>query len=291
VKETYYMNPLDYIHIVPYFTIGPLAIHWYGILIVVGALLAGLVAASEARQRDMNPDQVWEALTLCLILGIIGARLYHVLTVPPSSNLSTYYYFTHPLDLVASWKGGLGIYGAIAGGALALYIYARRHKQSFLTWLDLAAMGVPLAQAIGRWGNFINQELYGGPTSLPWGILIHPENPALRVPPYNDPIRYPPETRFHPTFLYESLWNFLVFLLLLFLARRYRDRLLPGELFGIYLSLYSLGRFFNEFIRLDSPFLGGINIAQGVAVACIVSTVGLMLYRRRLLVPTRQHEP
>jgi phosphatidylglycerol:prolipoprotein diacylglycerol transferase len=262
------------------FRIGPLAVHWYGILIVAGAVAAGFVVANQAKLRKINPDDAWEVLTLCLVLGIIGARIYHVLTVPPSSYLSTEYYLAHPDALIATWQGGLGIYGGIAGGVLAMYLYARYKKQSFLTWLDMAGVGLPLAQAIGRWGNFINQELYGGPTDLPWGITIHPENPALRVPPYNDPLRYPPETRFHPTFLYESIWNFLVFLFLLFLSRRYRERLLPGEIFAIYLSLYSLGRFVNEFIRLDSPFLGSINIAQGVALACILASAGLVAYRR-----------
>jgi phosphatidylglycerol:prolipoprotein diacylglycerol transferase len=269
------------------FRIGPLAVHWYGVLIVAGALAAGFVVANQAKMRKMNPEEAWEVLTFCLILGIIGARIYHVLTIPPSSSgyLSTYYYLTHPERLIISWEGtlgvqGLGIYGGVAGGVLAIYLYARYRKEGFLTWLDMAGVGLPLAQAIGRWGNFINQELYGGPTDLPWGIPIHPENPSLRVPPYNDPILYPPETRFHPTFLYESIWNFLLFLFLLFLSRRYRERLLPGEIFAIYLSLYSLGRFLNEFIRLDSPFLGSINVAQGVAVACILCSAGLVAYRR-----------
>jgi phosphatidylglycerol:prolipoprotein diacylglycerol transferase len=262
------------------FRIGPLAVHWYGILIVAGAVAAGFVVANQAKMRKMNPEDAWEVLTFCLILGIIGARIYHVLTVPPSSNLSTHYYLTHPGAMFSTWKGGLGIYGGIVGGVLALYLYARHRKQSFLTWLDMASVGLPLAQAIGRWGNFINQELYGGPTDLPWGITIHPENPALRVSPYNDPTLYPPETRFHPTILYESIWNFLLFLFLLFLSRRYRDRLLPGEIFAVYLSLYSLGRFLNEFIRLDSHAVGSINTAQGVAVACILGSAALVAYRR-----------
>jgi phosphatidylglycerol:prolipoprotein diacylglycerol transferase len=263
------------------FRIGPLAVHWYGILIVAGAVAAGFVIAKQAKMRKMNPEDAWEVLAFCLILGIVGARIYHVLTVPPSSNLSTYYYLTHPYWLVATWEGGLGIYGGVAGGVLAIYLYARYRKHSFLTWLDMASVGLALAQAIGRWGNFVNQELYGGPTDLPWGITIHPENPALRVFPYNDPIRYPPETRFHPTFLYESIWNFLLFLLLLFLSRRYRERLLPGEIFAVYLSLYSLGRFFIEFIRLDSHTLGGtISTAQWVAVACILGSAGLVAYSR-----------
>lgn len=258
------MNPVA-------FRVGPLAVHWYGILIVTGALAAAFVAQSEARRRGQNPDHVWDALALCLLFGIVGARLYHVLTPPPSMGVDIGYYFRNPKEMFATWHGGLGIYGAVAGGILAVYVYTRYQKLDFLEWLDIAVPGLALAQAIGRWANFINQELYGRPTDLPWAIYIPLEK---RLPGYEA------FERFHPTFLYESLWNLGVCLLLLYIARRYSDCLLRGELFGLYLILYPLGRFFLEMIRLDSPMIGYISIAQGIALIAISVSAGAMAYRR-----------
>ena len=265
------MNPIA-------FRLGPLAVHWYGIIIVVAVLVGAYVASLEARRRGQDPDHVWNALLLCLILGIIGARLYHVFSSPRGGMLGWDYYRQNPIAILQIWHGGLAIYGAVAGGILAVYIYARLNKLSFLQWVDIGTPGLILAQVIGRWGNFVNQELYGPPTSLPWGITI---GIPYRIPPYNDLTVYPADTRFHPTFLYESLWNLLGFLLLMYVARRYADRLLDGDVLCLYAIWYPVGRIFVEALRPDAWLIGGIAAAQIFAVIAIVVSVAAILYRRR----------
>jgi len=210
-----------------------------------------------------------------LIGGIVGARLWHVFTPPPSmveQGLTTGYYLTHPLDLINTRKGGLGIPGAVIGGALAMLWYTRRHKLSFATWADIVAPGLALAQAIGRWGNFFNQEVYGAPTNLPWAIFIDPQH---RLPGFLD------QERYHPLFLYESLWNLVNMGVLLWLGKRYKDRLKPGDIFLVYLVMYPVGRFLLEFLRLDSSQIAGINANQTImAVVAVVAAVFLFLRHR-----------
>ena len=263
--------------------IGPFAIRWYGLLIVVGALLAGCIASLEARRKGDPTEHVWDALAVVLITGLIGARLYHVFSSPsPPGSIGWEYYRRHPLDIIAFWRGGfagLGIYGAVAGGALGLLAYTHWNKLPFLRWADSAAPGLVLAQAIGRWGNYINQELYGPPTTLPWGIPI---DQGHRIPPYDNLTLHPPETRFHPVFLYESLWNFLCFALLMLLARKYSDRLLEGDVFTAYFILYPLGRFFIEALRPDAWKVASIPVAQIIALVCIAGAGATLWYRHRL---------
>ena len=218
--------------------------------------------------RVWNPDHTWGGLALIAVLGLIGARLYHVLTPSPSMAAVGIYspldYFRNPLQLLNFRAGGLGIYGAMAGGLLAAIIYTRRNRIPTLAWADLAVVGAALGQAIGRWGNFFNQELYGRPTSFPWAITI---DPLHRLPDFAE------FSTFHPTFLYESLWSLLIFFVLLWLARRRAERLLPGELLALYLVAYAIGRSLLELVRLDSravPFLG---LETGLAVATLVSLV------------------
>jgi len=253
------------------FRIGTFEVYWYGILITTGVSVGAWVVSLEVRRRGLNPDHVWNGLMFSLVLGIIGARLYHVLTPSPSMG-DPLYYFHHPLEVFDIRRGGLGIYGAIAGGILGILIYARRAKLDPWVWLDLGAPGLALGQFIGRWGNFVNQELYGRPTELPWGIYISPAN---RLPGY---AQY---ERFHPTFLYESLWNLGTFALLFFLLRRRGEKLLKGEILGLYVILYSVGRILLEFVRLDSPTLWSISIAQIVGAVVILFAGGILVYRRR----------
>ena len=250
--------------------IGPIAVHWYGILIVAGILCAAYLSTYTARLLKEDPQLVWDALVWCVLLGVVGARLYHVVTVPPSMGVDRWYYFRHPLEILATWKGGLGIYGAVAGGALGLIIVVRRAKREVWRWMDIMVPGLALAQAIGRWGNFVNQELYGRPTDVPWAIYIEP---LYRLQGYE---MY---ERFHPIFLYESIWNLATSLLLLYLIWRYREKLATGIITALYFVSYSTIRFLLDFIRLDSAAIGGITIAQIVAIAIIVGSIGLIVWR------------
>jgi len=257
------------------FFVGPIYIRFYGIILMLGAVAAAFLAEHEARRRKFNPEFVWDGLIWVLIGGIIGARLWHVFTPPPSmiaAGFTTQYYLTHPLDLINTRLGGLGIPGAVIGGALALYIFCRRKKMSFLTWADIAAPGVALAQAIGRWGNFFNQELYGKPSTLPWAVKIDPIN---RLPGYES------YSTFQPLFLYESIWNLLNMGLLLWLGRKYGDRLKEGDLFLTYLVGYPVGRFFLEFLRLDAPRIGTINTNQAFMAIVAVASGFLLYWRHR----------
>ena len=270
------------------FRLGPLAVHWYGIIIVVATLVGAYVASLEARRRGQDPSHVWDALLLCLFLGIIGARLYHVFSSPRGGMLGWDYYRQNPIAILQIWRGGLGIYGAVVGGILGVYIYARLNKLSFLQWVDIGTSGLILAQVIGRWGNFVNQELYGPPTNLPWGITI---GMSYRIPPYNDLTVYPADTRFHPAFLYESLWNLLGFLLLMYVVRRYSDRLLDGDVLCLYAIWYPVGRIFVEALRPDAWLIGGIAAAQIFAAIAIVVSVAIILYRHQRARSTAEPPP
>lgn len=256
--------------------LGPLYLRYYGVILVTGALLGGYIASLEARRRGLNPNFVWDGLIWALVGGVIGARLYHVFTPPPSmveSGFTTHTYLQDPVKILQVWNGGLGIPGGVVGGAIGLWLYSRRAKLHFPTWLDVAAPAVPLAQAIGRWGNFVNQELYGRPSNLPWAVFIEP--------PYRLPAYASVET-YHPLFLYESLLNLLAALALLWIGRRYADRLRSGDLFLLYLVFYPAIRFALEFLRLDSSQLGNLNVNQTLsALSAIVVTVVLMIRHRR----------
>ncbi len=258
------------------FQVGPFFIRFYGIIVMLGAAMGALLAEREAKRRNLNTDMVWDSFFWLLIGGIVGARLWHIFTPSESlvaQGITTQYYLTHPLEAIDLRNGGLGIPGAVIGGLLALYIYTRIKKQSFGVWTDITAPALALGQAIGRWGNFINQELYGRPTDLPWGIYIKPQNRLSGFSEY---------TRFHPLFLYESIWNLANMALLLWLARRYEDVLKPGDLFLVYLIVYPLGRFFLEFLRLDVPHIGSLDTNQMfMAVVVVAATLALFLRHRK----------
>lgn len=258
------------------FHIGPLFVRFYGIILMLGALAAAWLAERLARQRGKNSEVVWDALIWVLIGGIVGARIWHILTPPPSmveQGITTYYYLTHPLDAIATWQGGLGIPGAVIGGGLALYLFCRRRKLNFLEWADIAAPTVALGQAIGRWGNFVNQEVYGAPTNLPWGIPIEP---LYRLPGYQS------YTHFHPLFLYESLWNFANMGFLLWLGRRFGDRLKDGDLLLTYAIIYPVGRFLLEFLRLDAAEVAGVNANQTFMLIIAIAAGAVLFWRHRI---------
>ena len=265
------------------FYIGPLYIRFYGILIMLGAIAAAFLAEHEARRRKLNTEFVWDGLIWVLIGGIIGARLWHIFTPPPSmlvmdtvtGNLVNPYFINGTpqiLDMLTIWKGGLGIPGAVIGGGLALYLFCRRKKVSFLLWADIAAPGVALAQAIGRFGNYFNQEVYGKPTTLPWAVQI---DPIYRVQGYQN------YSTFHPLFLYESIWNLMNMGFLLWMSRKFEDKLKEGDVFLTYLIGYSIGRFLLEFLRLDAPLLGTININQTFMLIVALVSGFLIFWRHR----------
>ncbi len=249
---------------------------WYGVILMLGAVAGAWLAAREVKRRGGDPEVVWDLLVYLIIGGVIGARLWHVFTPPPSSieqGITTAYYLTHPLDLINLRKGGLGIPGAVIGGAIALYFYTRKHKMNFMEWADIAAPSVALGQAIGRWGNFVNQELYGAPTNLPWKIYIEPR---FRVSGFEQ-YEY-----FHPLFLYESILNFINVFFLMWLTRRFEGRLKPGDVLLAYLITYPLIRFSLDFLRLDASQLGGINANQTfMAIVAVIAAVALFIRHRR----------
>ncbi len=263
------------------FQAGPIALRWYGLLLVTGMIVAAWVASRYVARKGEDPENVWDMLIWVLIPALIGARLYYVfIQAPRELLLGPGGFLDNPASIFAIWTGGIHIFGAFIFGAIALWLYARVRKLPVLVYLDAVALGLPLGQAIGRWANFINQELYGPPTTLPWGLDIAPQH---RIPPYNDLSVYPESTLFHPLFLYESLWNFLGFGLIFWISRRFADRLLPGDILLMYLIWYPLGRFCIEFVRTDSWFFPGTpfnTVHLLSAIAIIGASITLYLRHR-----------
>ncbi len=257
------------------FMIGGLEVYYYGIILMLGALLGAWLASKEAERRNHDPEIIWDLMVWLIVAGIVGARLWHVFTPPPSSvaeGITTRYYLTHPLALINLRNGGLGIPGAVMGGLAALYWYTRKHNLNFWEWADIAAPGLALGQAIGRWGNYVNQELYGAPTDLPWKLFV---DAAHRLPGYEN-IAY-----YHPLFLYEALWNLMNMAILLWLGRRYADRLKKGDLMLVYLIVYPVGRFLLDFLRLDASEIAGINANQTLMAIVAVGAASALFWRHR----------
>lgn len=261
---------------VPIFGQTSLPIYWYGILIVLGAVLGAFVATREAKRKGLDPDHVWNGLLFALFFGVIGARIYHIISDVAQGDPLGYFahdFQTNLINLANPRTGGLGIFGAVAGGVCGLWVYSKFAKIKLWTLVDIAIPGLALGQAVGRWGNFFNQELYGYPTDLPWGIPI---DAAHRLPQFS---ALPDTTRFHPTFLYESLAMLLVAGILLYVARRWDKSLQPGDMLLVYGVLYSLVRFFTEMQRPDAWLFSGIPVAQIVSVATFVVCAVWLLYR------------
>lgn len=252
------------------FRIGDIVVHWYGIMIMLGVIMASWIAYREAKRRGEDPEHVWQLFPWVLVAGIVGARLGFVIA---SLGDPRYQDITNVFKI---WEGGLSIQGAIVGGVIAVLIYCRRTLISFFKWADIIVPGLALAQAIGRWGNFFNQEAFGRPTDLPWGIPISVDRQQAVAGQV-----YGPDVRFHPTFAYEMIWDLLNFGLLMWLGRQRRLRLLEGDLLWVYLIFYSVGRFAIEELRVDSATVGGFRTPQIVAILTIVIAWGMLIYRHR----------
>ena len=250
---------------------------YYGLFIALGIGVATWLMARELTRKGYDGALALDSLFFVVPLGFIGARLYHVIT---DYDL----YADDPFPAVFEvWNGGLGIYGAVAGGFVGLLIFGWYSGVSPLVLADAAAPGLLLGQAIGRWGNYFNQELFGRPSDLPWAIRISPEN---------RPIGYADAPSFHPTFLYESIWNLLACLLLLWIARRFAARLRDGDVLLLYVSLYSVGRFFVESLRIDPAFLIGDSIRGNLFVSSVLALAcALVLFLRHSRPPRKPTEP
>lgn len=244
--------------------IGPISIHWYGLILALGILLGYGLAIKLARQRNFDSELITAIYTNLIIWGFIGARLYHVLG-------EWFYYSQNPAKIIAVWEGGLAIHGGIIAGAITLYYYARKHKVNFWALADLFSLPLLLGQALGRWGNYFNQELFGRPTSLPWGIPI-----ALRYRPAD----YVVYDYFHPAFLYESLWDFLALGVLYYLWRKNKNQ--AGLVFWAYLGLYGLGRGAVELIRINpTPIIFGARLPFLVSAALVLASIICVIYLKK----------
>jgi phosphatidylglycerol:prolipoprotein diacylglycerol transferase len=250
------------------FEVGPFALRWYGLFIALGIAAATWMTVRELNRRGYDGAMALDALFFVVPLGFIGARAYHVITDYDLYDGNPHSFFPGVFEV---WNGGLGIYGGVIGGFLGLLVFARLRGISALAFADAVAPGLVLAQAIGRFGNYFNQELFGRPSDLPWAIEIAPEN---RPPQFND------AASFHPTFLYESIWDVLVCLILLFVARRFANSLKNGDIFLLYVCLYSVGRFFVETLRVDPAFLIGDFRGNLFVASVLALTFALILFLR-----------
>ncbi len=245
------------------FQLGPLTVRWYGVMIALGFLAAAYVAARLASRWQVNADQCINAALVSFIGGVIGARLYFV-------ALSWSSYASHPADILATWKGGGSIHGGLIGGVLAAALYLAWNKMPVLTCLDIGGVVLPLGQAIGRWGNFFNSEAFGRPVASNFPF-------KLFIPVDNRPVVYRDCDFFHPTFLYESLWDLGLFAILYFVLSD-KLRPYPGIAFLVYLAGYSLGRVFIEMLRVDSIMLFGYPAPILVSVTCLfIASSGIIL--------------
>ncbi len=235
------------------FSIFGLEIRWYGLLIASAVLIGTVLALKEAKRKGVKEETLIDMLLFAVPAAIIGARAYYVIFMWD-------YYSKNPSQILNIRGGGLAIHGVIIAGALVAIIFAKVRKENFWRLADIVAPSLILGQAIGRWGNFANQEAHGGPTDLPWGIMID----GVKV---------------HPTFLYESIWNLLVFGFLLWYRRK--KATVEGEIFVLYLMLYSVGRFFIEGLRTDSLMLGPFRVAQLISLAIIISGGAYLIWKKK----------
>jgi len=249
-----------------------LSIHWYGVIVLAAFLIAAWLASRELKRKGGDPNWIWDALPWLLVAGIIGARLWYVANNILGGGTR---YLQNPLDILNIPEGGLHIFGGFLFGGIALLIYARRNPVDLWKLLDSVAPYLLIGQGLARPANFINQELYGPPTTLPWGIPIDANH---RIPPWNDLTQFPvATTRFHPTFAYEMIWNFAAAGLLIWLSRRFEKHLRPGAVFFGWMILAGIGRVIIETFRPDQPVLPGTGLSYTRLVSLLLALCGLIL--------------
>lgn len=252
------------------FELGPLTVNWYGLIIVTGMILAIFLGIREGEKRGVSEDFVVDTAFWTLPIGIIGARLYYVL-------FELEHYLSNPISILYIWEGGLAIYGGIIAGLLTIYYRSKKDKVPFLLVTDIFAPLLLLAQAIGRWGNFVNQEAHGGEVSRQF--LENLMLPEFIIEGMNIGGTY-----YHPTFLYESVWSILGVILILVIRNR-KQLLLRGEATAGYMIWYGVGRFFIEGLRTDSLYLGPFRISQLVSLALVIAGIAMIVYLRRYKYP------
>lgn len=245
------------------FSLGPIDVHWYGIIIGSGLALALFLAIREGDRRGLPKDTFADLMLWAIPIAIISARIYYVV-------FEWKYYIKHPIEAPQIWNGGIAIHGALIGSVITTYVFSKKRGISFWKIADIAAPSIILGQAIGRWGNFMNQEAHGREVSRAFLENLH-------LPDFIINQMYINGTYYHPTFLYESIWDFVGFFLLLLLRRVNFRR---GELFLSYVIWYSIGRFFVEGMRTDSLMLGSLRMAQTISIVLVVAAVAIILYRR-----------
>ncbi len=242
---------------------GPIHFYWYGLFIISGILSALTVSLYLAKLYNIKSDIIIDLAFWLIVGGIVGARVYEIFLELP-------YYLANPLSMLKVWQGGLAIHGAIIGGLISLWLFVKKYSLDFWQLAGVLSTSLPLGQAIGRWGNYFNQELFGLPTNLPWGIPINP---------INRPWQYANYEYFHPTFLYESIGNLLIFLILfalhyLFIKKNKINNAFYFILFTLYFLLYSCLRFSLEFIRLDAtPVIFGLRFPQLVSLLAVIAFI------------------
>ena len=241
------MNPIA-------LSLGPIKIYWYSIIILLAIITGSAVLFKQAKKQNIKEEIITNLIFYGVLWGIFGARIYYVLF-----NLN--YYIKNPIEIVEIYNGGLAIHGGIIAGILVVYFYTKKYKMNFLKTLDISVVGIIIAQAIGRWGNFFNQEAFGKLTTK--AALI-----KQRIPNFIIEGMYIDGAYYQPTFLYESVWNLIGFIIMLFLRRA--KKLKVGYLTGFYLIWYSIGRCFIEYFRSDSLMLGNIKVAQLISLSLIV---------------------
>lgn len=249
------------------FSLGPFTVYWYGLIIVGAMMLAITLASKEAKKRGLGEETVSDMAMWAIPIGLIGARIYYVL-------FEWQYYIKNPLEIIAIWQGGIAIYGGLIAGGIAVYWYTNRKRIPFSLMLDILAPYVLLAQSIGRWGNFVNQEAHGEAVTRAFLESLYLPKLIIDQMQIND-------TYYHPTFLYESLWSLLGFVIII-LVRNRKDLLRRGEVALSYVIWYSVGRFFIEGMRTDSLWIGNfLRVSQGLSLLLFLGAIVIWMYRRR----------